>query len=67
MVLSTKLPERDFEMSSASETSLISDYWAPPEPLEENGGFYVSRLLRPYIIETTFGQDQVDARRNNVL
>jgi SAM-dependent methyltransferase len=54
-------------MSSTSETSLIGDHWASREPLEQNGGFYVSPLLRPYIIETAFGKDQVEAHRTNAF
>ena len=54
-------------MSSASETSQIGDYWAAREPLEQNGGFYVSPLLRPYIIETAFGKSQVESHRTNAF
>ena len=49
----------------SSTNSKISDHWAAREPLEENGGFYVSPLLRPYIIETAFGKEQVDLHSNN--
>jgi SAM-dependent methyltransferase len=54
-------------MALASETSQIADHWASREPLEQNGGFYVSPLLRPYIIATAFGKDQVDLHRSNAF
>jgi hypothetical protein len=60
-------PERKPEMTLASETSQIADHWASREPLQENGGFHVSPLLRPYIIETAFGKDQVEAHRANAF
>ncbi|SHL53254.1 Methyltransferase domain-containing protein [Bradyrhizobium lablabi] len=54
-------------MTLASENSQVADHWASREPLEENGGFYVSPLVRPYIIETAFGKDQVEAHRANAF
>jgi SAM-dependent methyltransferase len=52
-------------MDLARSASQIGNHWAAREPLEQNGGYYVSSLLRPYIIETAFGKDQVEAHSAN--
>ena len=48
-----------------NELSKVSEFWSKSEPVRDVGGFYMSPLMRPYIIETAYGKDLVTEYRCN--
>ena len=51
--------ETSGEAKMKSELSKVSEHWSKSEPVRDVGGFYMSPLIRPYIIETAYGKDLV--------
>lgn len=48
-----------------NEISKVGKRWSQTEPVQNAGNYYMSPLLRPYIIETAYGRDFVAKYQNN--
>ena len=49
----------------ANELSKVGKVWSKGEPVVNSGNFYLSPLIRPYIIETAYGKDLVGNYQDN--
>jgi hypothetical protein len=48
-----------------NEVLKVGEFWSQSEPIRDSGNYYMSPLIRPYIIETAYGKDLVAKYQDN--